>query len=189
MFHEKYMINKIKRIINYIDNMGMRYILFRISYLIKTMMGLQIKVFPTNPDFKKYISLQEWKDNLYPFFFYGKEIKGSQKHPSEDLKKNLEDLKKGVYTFFNKTKIDLGVDYDWVTNPLTNYKYDINTHWSKIEDLSLEEIQSIVPNVDLEILEVLKIKNSVSSRTSYGGTAPKNVLKAVKNAKKRFLEG
>lgn len=138
MFHEKYMINKIKRIINYIDNMGMRYILFRISYLIKTMMGLQIKVFPTNPDFKKYISLQEWKDNLYPFFFYGKEIKGLQKHPSEDLKKNLEDLKKGVYTFFNKTKIDLGVDYDWVTNPLTNYKYDINTHWSKIEDLSLE---------------------------------------------------
>ena len=118
--------------------MGMRYIFFRISYLIKTKMGWQKKTFPINPDFKKYISLQEWRDNLHPFFFYGKEIKGLQKHPSEDLKKNLQDLKKGIYTFFNKTKIGLGLDYDWLTNPLTNYKYNIDTHWSKIEDLSSE---------------------------------------------------
>jgi len=58
-----------------------------------------------------------------------------------------------------------------------------------LEDLTLEDIQSVVPNTDLEILEVLKIQNSVSSRISYGGTAPKNVLKAIKKAKKRFLEG
>ena len=60
---------------------------------------------------------------------------------------------------------------------------------SSLEDLTLEDIQSVVPNVDLTVLEVLKIKNSVSSRTSYGGTAPKNVLKAIKNAKRRFLKG
>lgn len=118
--------------------MGSRYIIFRISYLIKTKIGWQKNAFPTNPVLKKYISLKDWKDNLQPFFFYGKEIKGLAKQPSEDLKKNLEDLKRGVYTFFNKTKIDLGVDYDWVTNPLTNYKYNINIHWSKIEDLSSE---------------------------------------------------
>ena len=63
------------------------------------------------------------------------------------------------------------------------------TKKTSLENLSLVDIQSVVPNVDLKILEVLKIKNSVSSRTSYGGTAQKNVLKAVKNAKKRFLEG
>ena len=40
---------------------------------------------------------------------------------------------------------------------------------------------------DLKILEVVKIQNSVSSRVSYCGTAPKNVLKSIKNAKKRFL--
>ena len=60
---------------------------------------------------------------------------------------------------------------------------------TSLEDLTLEDIQSVVPNSDLTILEVLKIEYSVSSRTSYGGTAPKNVLKAIKNAKKRFLEG
>ena len=62
------------------------------------------------------------------------------------------------------------------------------TKKTSLENLSLVDIQSVVPNADLKILEVLKIKNSVSSRTSYGGTAPKNVLKAIKNAKKRFLE-
>ena len=63
------------------------------------------------------------------------------------------------------------------------------TKMISLEDLTLKNIQSVIPNADLEILEVLKIQNSVSSRISYGGTAPKNVLKAVKNAKKRFLEG
>ena len=58
---------------------------------------------------------------------------------------------------------------------------------TSLEGLTLEDIQSVVPNVDLTILEVVKIQNSVSSRTSYGGTAPKNVLKAIQNAKKRFL--
>ena len=57
-----------------------------------------------------------------------------------------------------------------------------------LESLSLEEIQKIIPAVDSQILEVLKIENSVSSRNSYGGTAPKNVLKAAQEAKQRFLE-
>ena len=61
------------------------------------------------------------------------------------------------------------------------------TKMISLEDLTLDDIQSIIPNVDLKILDVVQIENSVSSRVSYGGTAPKNVLKAIKNAKKRFL--
>jgi argininosuccinate lyase len=57
-----------------------------------------------------------------------------------------------------------------------------------LESLSLKDIQKIIPEADYTILEVLKIQNSVSSRNSYGGTAPKNVLKAAKEAKQRFLE-
>ena len=116
--------------------MGIRYVIFRINYLIKTKIGWQKRTFPTNPDFKKHISFIDWKDNAPPFFFYGKEIKGLKRQPAEGLKENIEDLKKGVYTFFNKNKIDLGVDYDWVTNPSTNYTYDISKHWSEIQDLS-----------------------------------------------------
>ena len=57
-----------------------------------------------------------------------------------------------------------------------------------LESLSLKDIQKIIPAADYKILEILKIQNSVSSRNSYGGTAPKNVLKATKEAKQRFLE-
>ena len=57
-----------------------------------------------------------------------------------------------------------------------------------LESLSLEDIQRIIPEADDKIIDVLKIQNSVSSRNSYGGTAPKNVLKAAREAKKRFLK-
>ena len=61
------------------------------------------------------------------------------------------------------------------------------TKMTSLEDLTLDDIQSIIPKVDLKILEVVKIQNSVSCKVSYGGTAPKNVLKAIKSARKRFL--
>ena len=52
-----------------------------------------------------------------------------------------------------------------------------------LESLSLKDIQIIIPKADNKILDVLKIQKSVSSRNSYGGTAPKNVLKAAREAK------
>ena len=57
-----------------------------------------------------------------------------------------------------------------------------------LESLSLKDIQRVIPEADNKIIDVLKIQNSVSSRNSYGGTAPKNVLKAAREAKKRFLK-
>ena len=57
-----------------------------------------------------------------------------------------------------------------------------------LESLSLKDIQRIIPEADNKIIDVLKIQNSVSSRNSYGGTAPKNVLKAAREAKKIFLK-
>ena len=57
-----------------------------------------------------------------------------------------------------------------------------------LESLSLKDIQKIIPEADNKVIDVLKIQNSVSNRNSYGGTAPKNVLKAAREAKKRFLK-
>ena len=57
-----------------------------------------------------------------------------------------------------------------------------------LESLSLKDIQRIIPEANDKIIDVLKIQNSVSSRNSFGGTAPKNVLKAAREAKKRFLK-
>jgi argininosuccinate lyase len=44
-----------------------------------------------------------------------------------------------------------------------------------LEKLSLAEMQAVEPRISEEVFRVLGAENSVRSRTSYGGTAPKNV--------------
>jgi argininosuccinate lyase len=44
-----------------------------------------------------------------------------------------------------------------------------------LEKLKLGEMQAIEPKITADIYDVLGVENSVKSRTSYGGTAPKNV--------------
>jgi argininosuccinate lyase len=57
----------------------------------------------------------------------------------------------------------------------------------KLEQLSLEEMQSVDSRITDDVFSILGVLESVTSRTSYGGTAPQNVLSQVKNARERFL--
>ena len=132
------MIQKIKKIANLISNMGFRYLFFRVFYTIKTKIGWQKKVFPTQPKVSEFTSLENWRNNLPPFFFYGKDISNLPKEEKEILAKTFQEIQNGVFTFFNKTKISLGKEYDWITNPLTGFQYDIHKHWSEVQDLSKE---------------------------------------------------
>ena len=54
------------------------------------------------------------------------------------IKDNFEKIKSGKVQFFSHTWLDLGADFNWITNPETNFKYDIAKHWSEIESLSKE---------------------------------------------------
>jgi argininosuccinate lyase len=44
-----------------------------------------------------------------------------------------------------------------------------------LSGLSLQEMQSVEPNITTDVFSVLTVEASVASRTSYGGTAPANV--------------
>jgi argininosuccinate lyase len=46
-----------------------------------------------------------------------------------------------------------------------------------LEALPLEAMQAVEPRITNDVYTVLSVENSVESRTSYGGTAPQNVLK------------
>jgi len=48
-----------------------------------------------------------------------------------------------------------------------------------LDGLSLADMQSVEPGITGEIFTVLGVDNSVRSRTSFGGTAPDNVLASV----------
>ena len=52
--------------------------------------------------------------------------------------------------------------------------------------LPLETMQTIEPRITKDVFEVLTVSNSVKSRTSFGGTAPKNVRSAAKRWLKRL---
>jgi argininosuccinate lyase len=56
-----------------------------------------------------------------------------------------------------------------------------------LADLTLAEMQKIEPGITEDVFSVLGVDQSVSSRTSHGGTAPDNVRTAAADARRRFL--
>ena len=59
----------------------------------------------------------------------------------------------------------------------------------RLEDLSLEDMQSVEPDISPEVYDVLSVENSVASRRSYGGTAPENVRRAAAKFRERLSMG
>ncbi len=55
-----------------------------------------------------------------------------------------------------------------------------------LDQLSLEEMQKVEPRITKAVFSVLSVENSVKSRTSYGGTAPQNVVKMARQWLRRL---
>ena len=55
-----------------------------------------------------------------------------------------------------------------------------------LEDLSLEDLQSVEPRITKAVFSVLSVEQSVASRRSHGGTAPQNVRKMARQWIKRL---
>ena len=55
-----------------------------------------------------------------------------------------------------------------------------------LKDLELSEYKKIDPNLDDNVYKILSINNSVNIRNSYGGTAPSEVKKRIKEWKKKL---
>ena len=56
-----------------------------------------------------------------------------------------------------------------------------------LEELSLPEMQEVEKRINRGVYKVLTVEASVRARKNLGGTAPANVVRAVKEARKRFL--
>ena len=57
-----------------------------------------------------------------------------------------------------------------------------------LDEVSINEFKKIDKRITSNILKVLTLQNSLESRNSYGGTAPKLVKKALKKAKIKWLK-
>ena len=96
------------------------------------------KAYPVNPEFKRFISLEQWQKGAAPFFFESRESLKFEKVRDERLKEDAQRILNGEIQFFSHEWKKLGKDYDWLTNPDTGYHYDISKHWTEVADLSRE---------------------------------------------------
>ena len=55
-----------------------------------------------------------------------------------------------------------------------------------LDKLNFKDIKKIDPLIQKDVLKILKIENSISSKKSYGGTSLQNVIKMLKKLKKEF---
>lgn len=123
-----------KTIISILKNKGLRYVAFRISFELCRKSGLMRRAYPTTFVENDFISIENFrKDDR--FFFASRETLSIPKKPSTILKEKAERIICGEIPFFSYTWYNLGLDYDWITNPTTGYKYDIHQHWTQVEDI------------------------------------------------------
>lgn len=121
-----------------LQNMGMRYITYRIRHELEKRSGILKKRFPVNPPAQNFITLEEWRKDTPAFFFQGKKDLKFPQNPNPGLEKTVSDMENGSFLFFSKVPYELGENDGWLTNPDTGFRYDIRKHWSEIPDLSAE---------------------------------------------------
>ena len=132
------MIKRIKEAFDLVRNMGWRYTQFRIRHEVLRRTGLLKRKFPVAPAYEQYINLEEWKHNNGNYFFKDKDSLTFRKRPSAIIEERFNKIKEGKFLFFNSIEFNIGKDYDWVSNPDSNFKYDIKKHWTEIADYSNE---------------------------------------------------
>jgi hypothetical protein len=114
--------------------MGLRYILYRLWHELEKRLGVLIKRHPINPLEKSFVSLEEWKNLNIQYAISERELIQIPILPSESLREKAERILNGEICFFSSEWKNLGKEYNWITNPETNYQYDPKKHWSKIRD-------------------------------------------------------
>ena len=70
-----------------------------------------------------------------------------------------------------------------ITSKIVNLAEKLNL---SLEDISLYQVKSIDKRLNNEILEQAKLKNSVNSKKSYGGTSFENIKKMINKLKKEI---
>lgn len=114
----------------------MRYVLYRVKHEIEKKIGsLKIK-HPKSPENIFFLSLENWRASSNFFIIDLKEKTNFNRLSDNGFKSDSDRILNGEICFFNQEWFNLGLDYNWITNPTNNYKYEPLTHWSEIIDLS-----------------------------------------------------
>lgn len=115
------------------NNMGGRYVRYRVRHALEKKLGILKKKHPTEVGFKDFISLDDWRKLDLSFVDLNKD-----RDPSSELEEKAIKIFSGELLFFSSDWKQLGKEYNWISNPSNNYVYDISKHWSDIPDFVKE---------------------------------------------------
>jgi len=130
------MPGNLQKALNLISNMGWRYTRFRVQRLVLQKTGFFKSRFPAKPAHKTYLNINDWRQTPVHFFFKDRESLNFPKKLTPELTQQFNELKSGNFLLFNSLYKNLGMNYDWLTNPDSGFKYDVNKHWTEIPDYS-----------------------------------------------------
>ena len=132
------MLARVKRYVDLCRNMGSRYVLYRAKLEVDKRTGRLTSRYPTDPAPVRHIGLAEWRQTAAPFFFDARESLTLPKRPQPALRTQIERMRRGEFPYFNAGYLDIGANYDWLTNPDSGYRYDPAQHWLQINDYARE---------------------------------------------------
>lgn len=127
---------KINLAFQLLQNMGLRYTFYRIIHELEKRVGILKRNHPILPKEKRHISLTDWKKTSNSFVIEPKESIVFSRNQEQTLQDNAHKILRGEICFFSSDWKNLGLNYDWITNPETNFKYDVSKHWSEINDFN-----------------------------------------------------
>lgn len=127
------MFSKFKRVVNLVNNMGARYVFFQVWFRLTK--KRHKSTFQLNPPIADRTS---GVDMSLPFLLEKTGTPNFQltKGDKETLAFKAQQILSGKILFFNHEWKDLGLNYDWITNPDSGFRYDITKHWSEIQDFN-----------------------------------------------------
>lgn len=132
------LLSRLKLYSEILQNMGPRYLLFRAKYEASRVLGLHSAKFPINPSDQEFVSLEQWRSLDLPWMIQPTDTIGVAKNTTQQLAHRINQLRQGVFVFFNAFELDLGPSPDWHTHPESGFQYDNNLHWTQIQDFSVE---------------------------------------------------
>ena len=131
-------MNKLKKYYRVLCSKSLRYVLFRSKYEIERKTGILAQKYPIELKTVPIPSLADWQEKGCGWLFEDRESINVVRQAHQPLKEKMEHILKGDVLFFSKTWKELGLDYDWVTNPETGFHYNVNQHWTRVNDFSKE---------------------------------------------------
>jgi len=156
----------------------------KLNSLLTIMKGLPISYFKDLQDDKSLVF--DGYDTLKDTLIMSNELIKSLKPSKERMLKMANEGYTTATDFADylvkEKKISFRQSY-MISSKLVNYA---EKNKKTLDKLSLVELKKFYKDLDKNVMKIFKVKNSMNSKSSYGGTAEKNIKKMIRKYKREI---